>query len=318
MSDGELIDYILDGLGHEYKQFTTSLHLRPSLTFDDFFGLLIQEEHLLKRMSSISLSTGTSLTSDCNPNDQQQISHNMQYTPNNNSNQRRGRDRNWNSNVAGTQFVPTPTDLFPTTVAPPLPLQIIVRHFFQFHYLSHLSNSRKSASVAIDKATHLTSAHNMEILLTWPSPTLLPSLHLGALSPYENLFQRPPDYTFLKTFGCTCFPLLVPYNKHKLIPKSTKCVFIGYDGNYKGYRCLDMASGWVYISRHVTFDEHTFPYHITPSQQPTIQVPSLLPTVIEPVLSKDLLHPFLPPAPPLATVPSSHQPAHPLPTHLLV
>lgn len=25
MSDGELIDYILDGLGHEYKQFTTSL-----------------------------------------------------------------------------------------------------------------------------------------------------------------------------------------------------------------------------------------------------------------------------------------------------
>ncbi|CAL2265447.1 unnamed protein product [Prunus armeniaca] len=98
MSDGELIDYILYGLGYEYKQFTTSLHLRPSLTFDDFFGLLIQEEQLLKRMSSISLSTDTALTSDRNPNDQQQISHNMQYTPNNNSNQGRGRDRNWNSN----------------------------------------------------------------------------------------------------------------------------------------------------------------------------------------------------------------------------
>ncbi|CAB4283060.1 unnamed protein product [Prunus armeniaca] len=76
------------------------------------------------------------------------------------------------SNVAGIQFVSTPIDLFPTTVAPPLPLQIIVRHFFQFHHLSHLSNSRKSASVAIDKATLLTSAQNMEILLTWPSPTL--------------------------------------------------------------------------------------------------------------------------------------------------
>ncbi|CAB4293240.1 unnamed protein product [Prunus armeniaca] len=36
MSDGELIDYILNGLGHEYKEFTTSLHLQPSLTFDDF------------------------------------------------------------------------------------------------------------------------------------------------------------------------------------------------------------------------------------------------------------------------------------------
>ncbi|CAB4283059.1 unnamed protein product [Prunus armeniaca] len=104
----------------------------------------------------------------------------------------------------------------------------------------------------------------------------LPSLHLGALSPYENLFQCPPDYTFLKMFG-----------------------------NYKGYKCLDMASGRVYISRHVTFDEHTFPYHITPSQQPTIQVPSPLSTVLEPVFSKDLLQPSLPPAPPLATVPSS-------------
>lgn len=44
------------------------------------------------------------------------------------------------------------------------------------------------------------------------------------------------------------------------MPKSVKCVFIGYDNNYKGYRCLDMASGKVYISRNVSFDELTFPY----------------------------------------------------------
>ncbi|KAM1100809.1 hypothetical protein ACFX1X_007348 [Malus domestica] len=44
------------------------------------------------------------------------------------------------------------------------------------------------------------------------------------------------------------------------MPKSIPCVFIGYDNNYKGYRCLDVASGKVYISRNVQFDELTFPY----------------------------------------------------------
>ncbi|KAM2197897.1 hypothetical protein ACFXTH_025439 [Malus domestica] len=62
----------------------------------------------------------------------------------------------------------------------------------------------------------------------------------------------------LKAFGCACFPHLVPYNKHKLMPKSVKCVFIGYDLHYKGYCCLDPITCHVYISRNVTFDELTF------------------------------------------------------------
>ncbi|KAB2635458.1 retrofit [Pyrus ussuriensis x Pyrus communis] len=89
----------------------------------------------------------------------------------------------------------------------------------------------------------------------------LPLHHLGNVSPYEKLFAKVPNYRFLKTFGCTCFPHLVPYNKHKLMPKSIPCVFIGYDNNYKGYRCLDVASGKVYMSRNVEFDELTFPYN---------------------------------------------------------
>ncbi|CAB4303811.1 unnamed protein product [Prunus armeniaca] len=53
---------------------------------------------------------------------------------------------------------------------------------------------------------------------------------------------------------------MVPYNKHKLLPKIVKCGLIGYDNNYKGYRCLDIASRKVCISRNVQFDELTFPY----------------------------------------------------------
>lgn len=48
MSKAELVENALYGLQHEYKEFTTSLHLRQSLTFDEFFNLL-QEKQLQKR-----------------------------------------------------------------------------------------------------------------------------------------------------------------------------------------------------------------------------------------------------------------------------
>lgn len=134
----------------------------------------------------------------------------------------------------------------------------------------------------------------------------LPLHHLGNVSPYEKLFTKVPDYRFLKTFGCTCFPHLVPYNKHKLMPKSIPCVFIGYDNNYKGYRCLDVASGKVYISRNVQFDELTFPYNnrMADSPPPEQSPPPLFleplmpatapmsPSTIPPLL-RPMLHPRL-------------------------
>lgn len=64
----------------------------------------------------------------------------------------------------------------------------------------------------------------------------------------------------MRTFGCSCLPLLPPTYFHKLQPKSIHCVFLGYASNYKGYWCLDPKLGRVYISRHVSFLEDMFPY----------------------------------------------------------
>jgi hypothetical protein len=86
----------------------------------------------------------------------------------------------------------------------------------------------------------------------------LPSKVTKQKSPCECLFHIPPDYKFLKIFGCECWPFPRPYNSSKLSFRSTSCVFIGYSKNHLGYKCLHLPSGRVYIARHVVFNENSF------------------------------------------------------------
>jgi hypothetical protein len=53
---------------------------------------------------------------------------------------------------------------------------------------------------------------------------------------------------------------LRPYNSCKLEFRSKRCAFIGYSNLQKGYKCLDISSGRVYITRDVVFDENIFPF----------------------------------------------------------
>uniref|UniRef100_A0A2N9FJA4 Integrase catalytic domain-containing protein n=1 Tax=Fagus sylvatica TaxID=28930 RepID=A0A2N9FJA4_FAGSY len=87
----------------------------------------------------------------------------------------------------------------------------------------------------------------------------LPTPNLSNKSPWETLYHTLPDFTYLKTFGCQCFPLLTPYTAHKLYPKTAPCIFLGYPTHSKGYYCLDPTTLRLYVSRHVLFNESTFP-----------------------------------------------------------
>ena len=78
-------------------------------------------------------------------------------------------------------------------------------------------------------------------------------------SPFELLFHQHPDYHFLKTFGCACYPNLRPYHNQKFQFRTSTCVFLGYSPVHKGYRCLH-NSGRIYVARSVMFDETNFPY----------------------------------------------------------
>ena len=88
----------------------------------------------------------------------------------------------------------------------------------------------------------------------------VPSKVINFESPLERLFKQKPDYTSLRVFGCACWPNLRPYNKHKLEFRSKRCAFLGYSNLHKGFKCLDVATGHVYVSRDVIFDETIFPF----------------------------------------------------------
>lgn len=97
----------------------------------------------------------------------------------------------------------------------------------------------------------------------------LPAKTLNFSTPYFCLYQKPPSYDHLRVFGCLCYPSTATSMPHKLSPRSTPCIFLGYPSNHKGYRCIGLTSRRVIISRHVIFDESAFPFsthsHPTPS-----------------------------------------------------
>lgn len=137
--------------------------------------------------------------------------------------------------------------------------------------LLHSSMPLKSWVEALTTATYLINRLS--------TPTL------NNLSPFEKLFHTPPDYNALKTFRCLCFPWLKPYVNSKLAPKSNPCCFIGYCLNTKGYRCLDISIGRIYISRHISFVETEFPFSRAISHMPS-------PSTKQPVNYFSLTTPF--------------------------
>lgn len=85
---------------------------------------------------------------------------------------------------------------------------------------------------------------------------LCASLHVQ--SPFQMLYNIVPEIKHPRVFGCACFPLLKPYNTSKFQPKIATFLFLGYASQYKGFICLDNATGKIHVSRHVLFDKASF------------------------------------------------------------
>jgi hypothetical protein len=61
-----------------------------------------------------------------------------------------------------------------------------------------------------------------------------------------------------------------------------RCVFLDYSSCHKGYKCLDVATGQVYISTDVVFDKDIFPFselHSNAGAQLRAKIPLLPPSL---------------------------------------
>jgi hypothetical protein len=93
----------------------------------------------------------------------------------------------------------------------------------------------------------------------------LPTMTIQVACPPLVLFCSVSSYEHLRVFGCTCYPNTTSTVPHKRSPCSTRCVFLGYYVDHKCYRCLDLSTNRLIISRHVVFDEDSFSLAASPS-----------------------------------------------------
>jgi hypothetical protein len=83
-------------------------------------------------------------------------------------------------------------------------------------------------------------------------------------SPYFTLNGVTPSYEHLRVFSCACYPNLSAKAAHKLAPWSTRCIFLGYSADHKCYRCLDLTTNNIIVSRHIVSYEADFPFSASP------------------------------------------------------
>ena len=88
----------------------------------------------------------------------------------------------------------------------------------------------------------------------------LPSTVLKGKTPYDLLYNIPPTYLDLKSFGCLCFASTLEGNRNKFSARAKKGVFLGYKSGVKGYIILDIHTREIFVSRNVIFYVNVFPY----------------------------------------------------------
>ena len=85
-----------------------------------------------------------------------------------------------------------------------------------------------------------------------------PTVSLGNKTPYECWFDRKPDISNLRVFGCLSYVHVPDCQRQKLDPKSYKAIFVGYPEGTKGYKLYNVKTSHFVRSRSVLFHEYKF------------------------------------------------------------
>jgi hypothetical protein len=84
----------------------------------------------------------------------------------------------------------------------------------------------------------------------------MPSRVLNNKTPIECLTGKTTYVVPPKVFGCVCFVKDYRPSVGKLDPRVVKCIFVGYSGKQKGYKCWCPSEKRMFVSMDVMFREH--------------------------------------------------------------
>nr|GEW72817.1 ribonuclease H-like domain-containing protein [Tanacetum cinerariifolium] len=90
----------------------------------------------------------------------------------------------------------------------------------------------------------------------------LSSFVLNGKIPFFLVYNKEPNLSHLRSFGCLCYAALIK-GSDKFSEKSKKCVLIGYAIDKKAYKLFSLENRNVLYSRDVKFYETIFPYKMS-------------------------------------------------------
>ena len=99
-----------------------------------------------------------------------------------------------------------------------------------------------------------------------------PTSCLKDITPFECWFNKRPDVSNIKVFGCKVYVHVPDQKRRKLDKKSIPCVFVGYPTNSKGYKLYNLESKQMIRSRDVIFLENNFDHKLPDCKDEELKV----------------------------------------------
>ena len=129
----------------------------------------------------------------------------------------------------------------------------------------------------------------------------VPSPVIKNKTPFELLYQEPPDFSMIKIFGCLCYAS-TNSPRQKFDVRSKCGILLGFQTGTKGYVIFDINSKEICVSKNVQFNEACFPF------LPSSQTPQSNPNNFSPKSTFDYDTSPTSTAPPFFESPTFHIP----------
>ncbi|CAJ2632157.1 unnamed protein product [Trifolium pratense] len=136
----------------------------------------------------------------------------------------------------------------------------------------HILNVARSLSFQASLPSnfwHFSIQHAVHLINRIPTPLLKNN------TPYNLLYQKPPTFLHLKSFGCLAYASTIQNHRTKFDTRARKSIFLGYRDGTKGYFLYDITSHEFFISRNVIFYETIFPFSKKNTSVTSICTPNL-------------------------------------------